>query len=90
MMSLSDPLDSPRLTKLTRNQYILRVGVLGWGIPVAILCTLIQSWEHGWDGFLVRLLPALVLFPLGGIPFGMIMWRLVQRKRETVGVHQRE
>jgi hypothetical protein len=55
--------------------------VLGWGVPVAILFSIIQGFEYGWDGFLFRLLPALILFPIGGIIFGMFMWRALQRKQ---------
>jgi hypothetical protein len=74
----SEKLD--RFTKLSRNQYILRVGVLGWGVPVAILFALIQSFEFGWDSFVFRLIPALILFPIGGIFFGLFMWKMLARK----------
>ena len=82
MMAPLDSTETAPITSLTRNQYILRLGVLGWGVPVAILFTVIQSFEFGWDSFLLRLIPALILFPLGGILFGLFMWRLLQRKRE--------
>ncbi len=85
MMSLSEPLDLRRLTKLGRKRYILRVGVLGWGVPVAILFSLVQGFQLGWDGFLFHLIPALVLFPIGGIFFGMIMWRMARRKELVDG-----
>jgi hypothetical protein len=70
-----------KLSKLGRNQYVLRFGVLGWGIPTAILFSLIQGYRFGWDGFLFQLIPALILFPIGGIFFGRIMWWALENKR---------
>jgi len=81
MMSPHKAVEPRPLTNLTRNQYILRIGVLGWGVPVAILFSIIQGFQYGWDGFLLRLIPALVLFPAGGILFGMLMWWTLQRKQ---------
>ena len=66
-------------SKLSRSQYVFRFGFLGWGIPTAILFTLIQSYRLGSDGFLFQLIPALIIFPLGGILFGRIMWWMMQR-----------
>jgi hypothetical protein len=73
-------------SKLSRSQYVLRFGVLGWGIPTAILFALIQGYRQGSDGFLFQLIPALIIFPLGGILFGRIMWWMMERiakKAET-------
>jgi len=69
-----------KLSKLGRTQYVLRFGVLGWGIPTAILFSLIQGYRFGWDGFLFQLIPALILFPIGGIFFGRFMWRTLENK----------
>ena len=72
--------DKPaKVSKLTRSQYVLRFGVLGWGIPTAILFALIQSYRLGSDGFLFQLIPALIIFPLGGILFGRIMWWMMEK-----------
>jgi hypothetical protein len=68
-----------KFSKLGRTQYVLRFGVLGWGIPTAILFALIQSYRRGSDGFLVQLIPALIIFPLGGILFGRLMWWMMER-----------
>jgi hypothetical protein len=51
-------------SKLGRSRFVLLYGVLGWGIPTAILFTLLQSYQNGRDGFLFQLIPALVLFPV--------------------------
>ena len=68
-----------KISKLGRTQYVLRYGVLGWGVPTAILFALIQSYRLGSDGFLFQLIPALIIFPLGGILFGRIMWRVMEK-----------
>jgi hypothetical protein len=69
-----------KLSKLGRTQYVLRFGVLGWGIPTAILFSLVQGYRLGWDGFLFQLILALILFPIGGILFGRLMWRVLENK----------
>jgi hypothetical protein len=79
-MSRSDSDKWAKLSQLGRTQYVLRYGVLGWGIPTAIVFSLIQGYRSGWDGFLVQLILALIIFPLGGILFGRIMWRLLEKK----------
>jgi hypothetical protein len=79
-MSNSDSEKWTRFSKLSRTQYVLRFGVLGWGIPTAILFSLVQGYRFGWDGFLFQLIPALILFPIGGIFFGRFMWRALENK----------
>jgi hypothetical protein len=79
-MSNSDSEKWTRFSKLGRTRYVLRFGVLGWGIPTAILFSLVQGYRFGWDGFLFQLIPALILFPIGGIFFGRFMWRALENK----------
>jgi hypothetical protein len=79
-MFLSEPEKRPKFSQLSRTQFVLRYGVLGWGLPVAILFSLIQGYRDGWDGFLFQLIAALVLFPLGGILYGRYMWKVLERK----------
>ena len=83
-MSIPDAEKWAKLSKLGRNKFVLRFGVLGWGVPTGLLFSLIQGFEYGWDGFLFRLIPALILFPLGGILFGRIMWRMLEKKHGAV------
>ena len=78
-MTRSDSKEHAKFSKLSRSQYVLRFGVLGWGIPTAILFALIQSYRLGSDGFLFQLIPALIIFPLSGILFGRLMWWLMER-----------
>jgi hypothetical protein len=83
-MFQSDLEKPAKLSKLSRSQYVLRFGVLGRGIPTAILFALIQSYRLGSDGFLLQLIPALIIFPLGGILFGRLMWWLMERIAKAV------
>jgi hypothetical protein len=83
-MTGSDLGKRAKFSKLSRSQYVLRFGVLAWGIPTAILFALIQSYRLGSDGFLFQLIPALIIFPLGGILFGRLMWWLMERMAKAV------
>jgi hypothetical protein len=66
--------------KLGRTQYVLRYGVLGWGIPTGILIAAIRGFLDGWDRFLPELITCLILFPLIGILCGRIWWRQLEQK----------
>jgi hypothetical protein len=62
------------------RRYILLHGVLGWGVPTAVLWSaLMAALAHG-GGFLHNLAVAIVLFPLGGIAFGAWIWSIKERK----------
>jgi hypothetical protein len=63
-----------KLRERGRKQFVLRYGVLGWGVPTAILFTLLGGFQEGWDGVAVKGLIALVIFPLAGILWGRLMW----------------
>ncbi len=65
--------------KIGRRSFILRYGVLGWGVPTAILFSVFMSLKNG-ASFLSVLPLAIVLFPVGGIAFGGIMWALSERQ----------
>ncbi len=67
-------------TSNERFHYILRYGVLGWGLATGILWSAVMTW-WGPGPFLVYLAIALVLFPIGGWFWGAIMWRMIQRHR---------
>jgi len=87
-MSRSSAEKWAKLSKLGRRGFILRYGVLGWGVPTAILFSLVQAYSDGWDTFLLRLVPALVLFPLGGILWGAMMWRFLERRNARAMVSE--
>ena len=76
-MSRSDSEKCAKLSKLSRTQYVLCFGILGWGVPTAILFALIQGFRFGWDRVLSELIPAIIIFPLAGVFFGLCMWKML-------------
>ncbi|WP_025025801.1 hypothetical protein [Caldalkalibacillus mannanilyticus] len=78
------------IQKRGKINFILTNGVIGWGIPTAILVFLFtQFLEFGlnfslyfsneWVG---DLLINLIVFPIGGIFFGWLLWRSVEKKNQ--------
>ncbi len=74
----------------SRRRFILVVGVLGWGVPTAILSSLLlQMWKGfppGWyqtGRFLGGLALALVVFAISGVFFGAVMWGMLARRRNV-------
>jgi len=70
-----------------KRHHILVRGVLGWGLPLAFLYTLVMT---SWSGqsltlngeVFVYLLTALVLFPAAGIWYGAWTWKILKMKVE--------
>lgn len=60
--------------------FILKYGVLGWGVSVVAGITLLD-WYRGEMGedFLVTLAIRLPLFTLGGLAWGALMWAFLER-----------
>ena len=88
-MSHSESEKWEKFSKLGRTQYVVRYGVLGWGIPTGILFAVFSGFMDGWDQLLPQIIKALVLFPLIGILCGRIWWRQLERKHastSTTGV----
>jgi hypothetical protein len=87
-MSLTPTEKWAKTTALGRSRFVWLYGVLGWGVPTAILFSLIQAIQLGWDEFFFQLIPALVLFPLGGILWGRLMWKFMESRygKENNGV----
>jgi hypothetical protein len=76
-----DPKQLERLRRLRARgpaPFILRRGVLGWGVPTAVLFSALMSWWEG-EPFLGILPGALVTFGAGGVLFGWLIWRGVCR-----------
>ncbi|MBU3107729.1 hypothetical protein [Clostridium gasigenes] len=70
------------IKSLGRKNYILKYGIVGWGIPttiiVSILKLLFNSETQALRSFIINLL----IFPLvGGTLFGLIMWEFVRKKK---------
>jgi hypothetical protein len=67
--------------------FIIKIGIIGWGVPTAILYTLINElFENGlvftmyFNGeFIKDLLLNLLVFQVGGIFFGWWMWKIAEK-----------
>ena len=70
--------------KLGRNRYILRYGVVGWGVPVAFMFSLIQALLDGWNTFVPQLGISLILFPIIGVIVGLITWKQMEKAHGNV------
>jgi hypothetical protein len=69
-----------KLSKMGRSRFVLLYGVLGWGVPTAILFSLLRGYERGWAEFPVNLVLSLIMFPLAGIVWGRWMWKFLERR----------
>ena len=85
-MTNAEP-SSPGLLS-NRPRFILLVGVLGWGVPCAILLAVLlqlrrgaaHEWYASWS-FLGTLAVGLLLFMGGGVFFGAYLWERLARRR---------
>ena len=73
--------------KLGRTQYVFRYGVVGWGVPTAILYSLIRGYVEGWDEFPYQLLFAIIAFPLMGIFIGRLNWRWFEKRHKKAATN---
>ncbi len=62
-----------------RLRFILFRGVLGWGIPTAVLFTLFQYFT-GTPQTLITIAISMITFPIGGLLFGFVMWAFFRRQ----------
>lgn len=59
-------------------RFILVYGVLGWGLGTAALFVLLMWLAGGFElGWLLR--ASLVIFPVGGLAWGGLMWWIMDR-----------
>jgi hypothetical protein len=78
-MFRSNPERWAKTRKLGRKQFVLRFGVLAWGVPTGILFALRETQDFGWSTFPLQLLLAMMIFPLAGVVWGRAMWWLMER-----------
>jgi hypothetical protein len=64
-----------RVREKGRTRFVWIRGVFGWGIPVAVFWSIWMGWIQGWDRLWILTPLALVLFPIGGYFWGVVMWR---------------
>lgn len=76
-----------RLISQGMISFIIKRGVFGWGITTAILYTAITYlWGNGVNtdylsstDFIKGLVISLILFPIVGVLYGVVMWRLFNK-----------
>jgi hypothetical protein len=66
-----------RIVARGRGHYVVSWGMIGWGIPTALIFTWAMSAMQGMS-FLGLLPLSLTLFPMGGYLWGAIMWRFIE------------
>ncbi len=74
-----------RLARTIRQgkwRYIFLYGVLGWGIGSAILYSLFLHIT-GSAHFTSSIKLALILFPIAGFFWGLVMWRILNKKHQS-------
>ncbi|MBK9989223.1 MAG: hypothetical protein IPP19_00425 [Verrucomicrobia bacterium] len=63
----------PAPLALRRRRFIIRFGVIGWGLTTAVLFTAWTAYSKENVRTLDLVLP-FILFPIGGIAWGYFMW----------------
>jgi hypothetical protein len=63
-----------------KKRYVLVTGVLLWGVVTGIVWSIVMSAVQGWDRLPLYLILALILFPIGGIFFGLQMWKILESR----------
>ena len=60
-----------------RLRYVLRSGVLAWGVPMFVVMTFIANRDRN-DPVVIAI--SAVMWLLGGAAFGAIMWTVSERQ----------
>ena len=80
MAADSDPL--ARWARIRRKgplRFILLRGVLGWGLVAALVYSLVM-WAVAGANLRVLLPLSMVIFPIGGVLWGAVMWWFLERR----------
>jgi hypothetical protein len=84
----SNPITPLEPLKDSKTHFIFFNGVIGWGIPSALIWSLLM-WACSANFNVALGLPvALILFPLGGLAVGWIAWHRSQKAIH--GRHERD
>ena len=74
-----------KLREKGKWHYVLKYGILGWGVITAVLFSAIFSLVMGGEGkasFFSVLSLSMVLFPVGGVAWGFFMNTPMERTRK--------
>ena len=72
-----------KMREMGRGRYTFIYGVLLWGISSGILWAVAMSWLMGWERLPIYVIGALVAFPIGGVLWGRMMWRILEARYEA-------
>ena len=75
-----------RIRRRGRESYIWYYGVFGWGLTTGVGWAFFMALTQGWDRLPLLMILALIIFPIGGYVFGVIMWKVLE-KRYQQSVH---
>lgn len=68
------------VSKIVKKKYVIKYGVLRWGLPMAIIFSLKSVINNTELGEMIEgIIISSIVFPIGGIFFGLITWDLTQR-----------
>ena len=62
-----------------KKRFIVRYGVLGWGLPCAALFTAWTYYSETTVG-VVDIVLLFIIFPVGGIAWGASMWGFLKKR----------
>ncbi|USI26665.1 hypothetical protein ACD631_09755 [Alteromonas macleodii] len=65
-----------------KQHFVLVNGVLGWGVPTAILWSTLMEFLEPSENIWVRPIIALIIFPIAGIAFGYFTWNKSEKTFE--------
>ena len=65
-----------------KQRFVLVNGVLGWGVPTAILWAILMEFIESSENIWVRPTIALIIFPIAGIAFGHLTWNKSEKAYE--------
>lgn len=71
-----------KLREKGKWHYVLKYGILGWGVITAVLFSTIFSLVMGGEGkasFFSVLSLSMVLSPVGGVAWGFFMWNFNEK-----------
>jgi succinate-acetate transporter protein len=71
-----------KIVGLGKTRFIIQFGILGWGVSTAILFAGTMAYTKGSIGFR-ELVITFLLFPIGGIFWGAIMWEVFKRAAKS-------
>ncbi|SRR6266849_3819346 len=58
-----------------KNSFILRMGVVRWGGTMFVVMTVLDLLRHAPSSYVFDIIANLLIWPLGGYFWGLLMWR---------------